>query len=339
MRNIMLVITVSGYAVGAWAGEDVPPGTFVNPVYRGQDPYITRGADGYYYMATERPRRAPGVYLGKSKTLLAHGKLKTVYTPPRTGPFSQHLWAPEIHSIDGRWYIYTCADDGDNAKHRLIVLAADGDDPEGSYHFAAELDTPGWAIDATVYRHSDGKLYCLWSGWPAGVPADSTQHLYISRMKSPTQLEGPSVDISGKMYDWETAGRTAGLNEGPQVVTRGGKVFVVYSASGSWTAAYCLGLVVFDGDDLLDPAAWTKRPTPLFTRSKTIHGPGHCSFVKSPDGSEDWLVFHSSVDPAGSWNRRVSLKRITWGADGAPKLGRPHEFGEAVAVPSGEAGR
>ncbi|MCA9261518.1 MAG: glycoside hydrolase family 43 protein [Planctomycetales bacterium] len=309
---------------------------FINPLYAGQDPYLTRFAGDYVQAVSERIGRRGALVVYRSPSLLDQGTARVVYTAPATGRFSRELWAPEIHRLGGKWFIYACADDGDNANHRLIVLQGSSDDPQGEFHFAKELATPGWAIDATVFEHPDGRLFCLWSGWPDGFAPDSTQHLFISAMRSPTELSGQAVDISGTMYEWEKVERPAGLNEGPQALLRDGKLLVVYSASGSWTADYCLGLLECDLNRLLDARAWHKLPRPLFSRSADVYGPGHCCFVKSPDDSQDWIVYHSSVDREGSWRRCVSAKPFTWDAAGRPNFGSPLSWGVATPAPSGE---
>ena len=333
-RGLALLLAVAS-AAGVRAAE--PPRTFVNPVYAGQDPYLTVGPDGAYYQAVTVGDRRIDVF--RSDGLTDRGVGRTVYRAPEDGPYRDDLWAPELHFLDGRWLIYTCADDGDNANHRTIVLEAETEDPLGPYRFVAELDTPGWAIDASVARLADGRLYCVWSGWPEGVPPDSTQHLFLSAMAGPTQLAGPAVDLSGSMHDWERVGRPAGLNEGPQFLRHAGRTVILYAASGSWTADYCLGLMTLDGADPLDAAAWTKRPKPLFTRANGVTGPGHGCIVSSPDRTEDWLVFHSSIDPEGSWNRCINLKQVFWNADGTPDFGQPVRWGEPIPVPSGEPAR
>ncbi|WP_231956327.1 family 43 glycosylhydrolase [Posidoniimonas polymericola] len=320
--------------LGAAAAPAADGPTYANPIYGGQDPYVLLH-DGVYYIAASAPGDS-AIVVFKSDKLTDPGVSRTVYVPPATGPYSKQLWAPEIHRIDGQWYIYTCADDGDNANHRLIVLKADTDDPLGSYSMAAELQTPGWAIDESVFRAADGKLYCVWSGWPVDTVPDSTQHLFISRMASPTELAGPAVDISGKMHEWETRGRPDGLNEGPQPLLRDGRVFIVYACSGSWTADYALGVMECTDGDLLNPDSWVKQPKPAFSRTDHVYGPGHGCLTKSPDGAEDWLVYHSSIDPEGSWNRSVSIQRFTWTADGAPNFGRPAPWGTVLPAPSGE---
>ncbi|RCS43908.1 DUF1080 domain-containing protein [Bremerella cremea] len=309
--------------------------TFVNPVYAAQDPYLMVGPDGAYYQAASlKSDRAIAVY--RSESLTDRGIHRVVFTAPDKGPYRDQLWAPEIHYLDGKWWIYTCADDGDNANHRVIVLEAETDDPLGSYKIAAELKTPAWAIDATVSKFPNGKRYCVWSGWPEGTRPDSTQHLFISEMESPTKLTGPIVDISSKMYPWETVGRPDGLNEGAQLIHRNGKTILLYAASGSWTPDYCFGLMTLEGENPLDASAWVKQATPWFSRSKDVYGPGHGCLISSPDGSEDWLVFHSSIDPQGSWNRCINLKKVEWNDDGMPVAGQPTSWGVPVPVPAGE---
>jgi hypothetical protein len=77
-----------------------------------------------------------------------------VWNPPeKDGPNSRQIWAPEIHHLEGRWYIYYAADDGDNDHHRLYVLESDraqGAYREGNtgYPYGRLADSSGdWAID------------------------------------------------------------------------------------------------------------------------------------------------------------------------------------------------
>ena len=123
--------------------------------------------------------------------------------------------------------------------------------------------------------------------------------------------------------------------EGPQVLKREGKIFVVYSASGSWTVDYCLGLLEFKGDDLLNPSNWRKHGCALRSTDQ-VWGLGHCSFVKSPDGTEDWIVYHAKSKRKKGWNdRNVRAQKFTWSAEGLPDFGTPIPAGVSISVPSG----
>ncbi len=305
--------------------------TFVNPAYSGADPFVTKGPDGYYYSVLAAGTE---IWVYKSKSLTDRGIKRTVWTAPASGMYSKELWAPEIHHLNGKWYIYVAADDGNNVNHRMFCLESDSTDAQGTYTMKGKVTSPDdkWAIDGTVFRKSDGSLYFLWSGCENN--ADMPQRIYIAPMSDPWTISGNKVMISSPAYPWEQNG--ASLNEGPEVIERDGKIILTYSSSGSWTADYCLGMSVCSDGDVLNPASWVKSPDPVFSRSGNVYGPGHHSFVKSPDDTQDWIVYHSSVDPGGSWNRCISMKQFTWNADGTPNLGTPIQWGASMALPSGE---
>jgi GH43 family beta-xylosidase len=158
-------------------------------------------------------------------------------------------------------------------------------------------------------------------------------------MKDPRTLRSPRVRISTPEHDWEKHGWE--VNEGPQVLERDGRLFVVYSASGYSTPHYCLGLLENRSGNLLDPKAWQKSPDPIFAavldRSPKIYGPGHCAFFKSPDGREDWIIYHArDFEDLRKRPRDVRAQRLRWGADGHPIFGRPLSPGVPSQPPSGE---
>ena len=86
--------------------------TFNNPIVeQAADPWVWKHTDGYYYfMSTRRGY----LELTQSATLtgLAEGRKKTIWTPEAGGRHSHNLWAPEIHYVDNKWYIYFTANDG-----------------------------------------------------------------------------------------------------------------------------------------------------------------------------------------------------------------------------------
>lgn len=125
------------------------------------------------------------------------------------------------------------------------------------------------------------------------------------------------------------------------MLQRGDKLFLIYSASGCWTENYCLGLLTADaGSNLLDPASWKKAPEPVFVArpEAKAFAPGHCGFFKSPDGKEDWIIFHANSESGQGCGRFRSprAQRINWKADGTPDFGQPIPLTTPIRRPSGE---
>lgn len=294
-----------------------PERGFAEPVLPApaQDPHVTRHG-GLFYYCESTPR---GIFVRTAVDPLAFAAAapRCVWSPPRRGPVSRNLWAPELHQLDGRFHIYFAADDGDNAHHRMAVLAALTSDPAGPYELAGTLDTGGWAIDGTVLAFG-AERYLVWSGWPGD--RDGQQDLYLAPMSSPTRLAAPRCRIAVPDQAWERHGLP--ICEGPQVLARGGRTFIVYSASGSWTEHYQLGLLELRGSDPLAPDAWHKLGS-VFSKNGHGWGVGHGSFATLPDG-RDWLFYHAKTSRRPGWaDRAVRAQPFTWSASGYPVFGGP----------------
>jgi GH43 family beta-xylosidase len=163
-------------------------------------------------------------------------------------------------------------------------------------------------------------------------------------MENPWTIKGDRVLISTPEFDWESKGASSTepkVNEGPILLKGKNKLFITYSASGCWTDDYCLGMLTADeGSDLLNPASWIKSKEPVLKKSvkDKIFAPGHNGFFKSPDGSEDWIIFHAndnSGDGCGG-KRKPHIQKITWLDDGTPDFGKPVSNLTPVKKPSGE---
>lgn len=307
--------------------------TFTNPVAAsGADPWVVQ-TNGAYYFCQSRGGR--GVWVGKTARLEDLGRCDWahVWSPPRGTNYSRELWAPELHYLRGAWYIYLAADDGDNANHRMFALKGTTQNPQDPFQFAGQLKLPDnrWAIDGTMIGITN-QLYFVWSGWEGD--RNVAQNLYIAAMKDPLTPVGPRVCISRPDHPWEQHGDPL-VNEGPEALWHGSKLFLIYSASGSWGDDYCLGQLTWNGGDPLQPASWSKKPIPVFSRTPDVLGPGHCSFVKSPDGTQDWIVYHAAKYSGAGWNRNVRIQRFTWNPDGSPNFGTPVSPGLPLPIPSG----
>lgn len=257
------------------------------------------------------------------------GPPRAVWTAPETGPLSRELWAPEIHFIDGRFYIYFAADDGQNKNHRTYVLVSENDDPFSEYRVEGPLytgDDPDgktnnrWAIDATVFERR-GRRYLIWSGWEDDR---DVQYLYAAPMKSPTETAGPRVKLCDNAdFLWERVEErlgTRGLNEGPEIVVApNGRTFVSYSCGASWLPTYKVALLELVGDDPLDPAAWRKLDEPFLRSDENLFGVGHGSFVRDANGRTLYF-YHAKLDRSPGWDRAVYYRPVEFDADGLPRL-------------------
>lgn len=307
--------------------------TFSNPIIpaASADPWVISHQGAYYYCES---RDQNSIWIRKANcfTDLGYDAGVQVWHAPSLGANSNAIWAPELHRINEKWYIYYAADDGLNENHRMWVLESVTDDPMGAYCCMGQMETGGWAIDLTVLNHH-GDLYAIWSGWPGSE--NGVQNLYIAPMSNPWTISGERVLLATPEHAWEKV--EMNINEGPQVLQRHGKTFIIYSASGSWTADYCLGMLEFKGGNVLDPQRWQKLEEPVFSKNEKVWGLGHCSFTQSPDGTEDWIVYHAKSRKKAGWmDRHVLTQRFTWTEAGYPYFGEPIAASVELAAPSGE---
>lgn len=320
--------------------------TFTNPLLpSGADPYSFY-KDGYYYYTNTLGNRI-GLWKTKSIADVKNAEYKTIYTPPEGTMYSKNLWAPQIQLINNKWYAYYAADDGKNENHRMYVLENTSADPmKGDWIFKGKIADPSdkWAIDGDVFEYK-GQWYMIWSGWEGDV--NFQQNIYIAKMKNPWTIEGERFCISKPTHDWETHGDLndannpphVNVNEGPQFLKHKDKLFIIFSASGCWTDFYALGVLHFEGKgDLLDASAWKKHPVPVFKQSKEkgVYAPGHNSFFKSPDGTEDWILYHANDQPGQGCGkfRSPRAQKFSWNKDGFPEFGEPVKTNTVLAIPS-----
>jgi GH43 family beta-xylosidase len=312
-------------------GENVNARTpqIINPILppHSADPWMIFHGGFYYYTESRNNRQ---IYIRRSRSIggVAQDQGVCVWSAPPKGKNSNNVWAPKLHLIDGKWYIYYAADDGRNENHRMWVLESEDSDPCGRYHCRGRLETAGWAIDGTVLSLDDGRRYFLWSGWPG--KRNGRQDIYIAPMRDPATISGSRVLIATPDQPWERVAMP--ICEGPQVLKRNGDIFVVYSASASWTADYCLGMLHNNTKDVLNPAAWSKHG-PVFKKTDQVWGVGHCSFVKSLCQREDWIIYHSKSSRQPGWeDRDVHAKPFCWSSDGFPDFGTPSPRSHPVEI-------
>jgi GH43 family beta-xylosidase len=309
---------------------------FDNPLaLQRADPFVAQ-ADGYYYFIATVPEY-DRIEIRKTKTIngIKDAAPVVVWRKHSQGPMGNHIWAPELHRIDGVWYIYFAAGTAeDRWQIRMYALSNPSADPtQGEWKEEGRVrsNIDHFSLDATTFVHG-GQRYKIWTDRAPGPVVNTS--LFIAKMLTPTTLDSLQVVISQPEYDWEVRGHR--VNEGPAVLIRNGKVFVAFSASAT-DSNYCIGLLWADEDaDLLNPASWTKLPEPVFYSNEKFgrFGPGHNSFTVAEDGKTDVMVYHArdykhiNGEPLYDPNRHTRARVLRWTEDGMPDFGQDRDDNE-----------
>ncbi|CAM4109139.1 family 43 glycosylhydrolase [Paenibacillus alkaliterrae] len=295
------------------------------------DPWVLKHTDGYYYFTGSVPEY-DRIELRRSATIagLADAAEVVVWNQHESGPMSKNIWAPELHFIKGKWYVYFAAARQDAPfSHRMYVLENASANPlEGNWTEKGQImtDWDSFSLDATSFEHA-GEQYLVWAQQDPAIQGNT--NLYIATMSNPWTLGSKQVMISKPELDWEVIGFM--VNEGAAVLKRNGKIFMTYSGSAT-NHNYAMGLLTApETADLLDPAAWAKSQAPVFAScpETSQYGPGHNSFTVTEDGERDILVYHARSykeivgDPLFDPNRHARAKAFTWRSDGTPDFGTP----------------
>ncbi|KAF2128692.1 glycoside hydrolase family 43 protein [Dothidotthia symphoricarpi CBS 119687] len=306
----------------------VSAATFTNPLRTtdGSDPQIVVSG-GYYYLMTTT---WTNLKITRATTIegLKTGETKTVWTDTNSNRCC-NMWAPELHYLDGAWYIYYTAGSSANLDLQRVHVVKGGATPFDSYSYLAQM-TSAWGIDGSIVRFNTWGNFLTWS-----CMAGDLQSICIASLSSPGKI-GTTKVLSTPAAAWETHGSP--VMEGPVALYHGGKTFIAYSASYCWTPDYSLGLLTWNGSG--DPslsASW-KKTGPFLTSANGNYGAGHNAFFNSPDGTEIWNVYHATANSAGACDgsRYTMVQKVNWNSDGSPNFGSPVKVGTKLTGPSGE---
>ncbi|MFZ6639286.1 family 43 glycosylhydrolase [Undibacterium sp. TC4M20W] len=306
---------------------------FNNPLVKNRaDPQIFLHTDGYYYFTATAPEY-DRIELRRARSIneLATADAKVIWRKHSSGPMSHHIWAPELHFIDGKWYVYFTAGRADAIWDiRLYVLESSAANPvDGEWLERGQLKT-GWesfSLDATTFSHA-GQRYLVWTQRDP-APDKKNTNIYLAKMETPLSIARPATLLSRPDYDWEK--RKYEVNEAPAVLIRNGRIFITYSASAT-DENYCMGLLTAPANaNLLDAKVWSKSSQPVFksNAASNQYGPGHNSFTTTADGKTDVLVYHArdyrdiKGNALNDPNRHTRAQTFSWNADGTPDFGQP----------------
>lgn len=276
----------------------LPKCTFANPIRDAEsaDPHVFYREGFYYFLYTT----GDGVWVRKHPHLHEVGQATGIKVWGWEQEIKGHVWAPELHHIDGKWYIYASGSlDATVLTMRMFALEANSHDAQGTYTFHM-LDSEAPAIDQTVWQDPQtGQLYMAWSQW------DPEQSIFIAPMDDPLTIGTPRVKLSEPTNEWERIGWP--VNEGPYFLKRGDTLHILFSVNGCSTPDYSLAQLTNQSGDYLDPSKWVKSAGYVFSRNDSagVYGTGHHATIALPNG-EWWLVYHGKSSTEDTNNDRSS---------------------------------
>ncbi|KAG8939786.1 hypothetical protein FRC03_006052, partial [Tulasnella sp. 419] len=305
--------------------------TFQNPIKpsQGPDPFMVYD-NGYYYLMTTTGSDVQ-ISRGTSMTALKAATPKLVWSD-KTPNRCCSVWAPEVHKISGKWWLYYSAGLAGNWNHenQWVHVLEGGSSPWDTYTYRGRLEPTNapdaWAIDGSILT-VNGALYLVFAGVsPAGL-----QSLFIAPMSNAYTVGERSL-LSEPTDSWERQGFP--VNEGPAPLYKGGVTYLAFSASSCRTAGYSLGLLKYNGGTVTSSSSWTKSG-PHFTSANGHYGPGHNAFFTSPNGSI-YNVYHATAKTTGACDgsRYTMVQPLTFQSDGVtPNFGVPRPLSDNIPEP------
>ena len=254
-------------------------------------------------------------------------------------PYGSGWFAPEMHMINGKWYIYGAAKTGleslcdtNNKNARSMVVAESAtNDPQSAYTYLGQvanqnhstIPKTSLSIDGTVLNY-DGQNYFVWTTEAA---------IYINKMLDPQTIDPNTDPVKLVSCTEKFELLSASLVEGPGFISHGDKLFMTYSVNDSTSEFYSIGLMTFkntSGNGVMDISNWSKKTDgPVVSKSDKngIYGTGHNAFVKykTDTGFVDYMTYQAHLDPTESaWvGRNTFVMPIYWDRNGDPIFREP----------------
>lgn len=305
---------------------------------RGAYPNVIEHDGTFYYTMQAPPPNSIAIWSASSISDI--NKTDSVMIWDGNANQMSNIWAPELCYINGKWYVYFEADDGNTDNHQLYVLENSSKSPmEGSWTLHGPIitnDEWNYGIHPSSIVVGD-RQYLLWSGWEHRRVETETQCIFIAEMENPWTLKSPRIMISKPEYEWERqwinpdGSRTAYpifVNENPEAFLSPdkSKVIVAYSASGIWTIYNSLGVLYANASsNLLDAASWTKLSEPTFkdmSREPVLYGTSNVTVINTATG-ESKIIYQAKSKAKGFEESLIFVNDFEWDNTSLPVFGSP----------------
>jgi hypothetical protein len=280
-----------------------------NPFVDGRyaDPDIAIYNDRYWVFPTSSRVYAEQTYLDafSSTDLITWTKHPTVLSTANVSWAKYAVWAPAPIQRNGRYYLYFAANDIQSNSALGGIGVAVADRPEGPYVDAIgrplidRFVNGAQPIDQDVFIDDDGQAYIYYGGHG---------HANVARLNSDMTSLGTFPD--GTVFKEITP---AGYVEGPQMLKRNGKYYLMWS-EGGWTGPdYSVAYAISDS-----PTGPFQRLDKILAQDAAVaRGAGHNSVLNIP-GTDTWYIFYHRR-PLGETDgnaRYLAYDRMNFTADG-----------------------
>lgn len=310
LSTLLIIILISSFQTSC--GQETEKNKYTNPVSNITgigDPFVLFH-DGMYYMYCTSSRQ--GFYVWTSEDLVNWEKRGLALSKESPGIMGvNRFWAPEVIEYKEKFYMTYSAGDTDRIMKICLAIS---DHPMGPFE---NYKSPWYEhklshIDATILIEGDkAYTYFVRDCSTNYINERPTSQIFVAQLSDDlkTFVTEPKLVI---MPDkpWEDINGTMLWQEGPSVLKHEGKFYMTYSTNGYDTNEYCVGIAT--ADNPFGP--WVKADdNPILKANMDIgvSGPGHNSFVYSPDGTELFIVYHAHTFPdKPSGNRAVYIDRV-----------------------------
>lgn len=274
-----------------------PVPLYHNPVLKDfADPDILYHEGTYYMYATSSS--LPIGYEAYASNDLVHWEYGGKVLKEAWG-MQRWYWAPDIMERQGRFYLLISVD-----EHLGIAVS---DSPMGTF-----VPEPSFLFDKSIDGHyfqdEDGTVYIYYVSWREG----KTYALYAMQMEPDcvTPILSTETLVIIASNEWEQ--QQAAVVEAPYMLKHKGKYYLTYSGSHFESIGYAVGYAV--SNTPLGPFI-KYEGNPILSHHYKAHGPGHHCIVKSPDGKEMFIVYHTHHDTSTVQPRNICIDRMRFVED------------------------
>jgi len=290
--------------------------TYSNPLgIQVADPNIFYHEGTYYLYGTDEKRKADEGNCVYASTDLVNWTEHDMAFKKTENTWSQrYFWGAEVIKKNGRFLMYYCCSPNKSPglPFNMHLAAAMGDSPLGPF---TEIRAPLYAapkerdevIDQNVFIDDDDRAYLFY----VLVVVGSRNEIRVLRLKDNyLDIVGESVVCIRPDQEWESnSWEGHKVAEAPFAFRHNGHYYLLYTCNHFLDDRYAIGYAT--ADHPLGP--WKKFDgNPILQMNDHVRGPGNASLIKSPYGTETFIVYHTHNKGGQVAPRLVSIDRINF---------------------------